>query len=212
MQLGHRGREAGPDVELVLAIGDDDEQRRVAGGAREVLEHSQRRAVGPMHVVEHEQHGARPAGGDEQVEHRAVQAVALRRRIALHGRGEAGQMARNVGKHAGQLAGAWARRRAQRVGVEVLHQMGEGLDEGLVGRGQVRVASAVEHDRALGAGRARELPGQPRLARARLAPDERDATAAVVAGVAPEPAEGRQLHAAAHERQRRSQAQGSGQR
>jgi hypothetical protein len=207
VELGHRAGQ--PGLQLVLAIGGHDEQRRVARPLCEVLEQTQRRAVGPVQVVEDEQHRARAPDRDEQVEHRVVQTVPLRGRVAVDRGGKIRQVARKVGEQAHELAGPRAGCVAQLGPVDVLDEVRQRLDEGLVGRGQVRVAGAVEHRRLALAGAARQLPGQARLAAPRLAADERNA-AAVGAGVAPQLAQRRQLDAAPHKWQRRRQPQRSG--
>ena len=70
-------RRAPGHVGLGVAEGGEQQQRAPAGGAREVAQEQQRRRVGPVPVLEHEQHRPPAADAGEQVGHRRVQPVAL---------------------------------------------------------------------------------------------------------------------------------------
>ena len=108
-QVGERLRDGLGDVGLGVAEGGEQEHARVAGGARQVAQEQERRGVGPVAVLEDEQHraGAEP---HEQVGHRRVQTMALGVRIGVHRRRQVADARRQIGEQPGELAA----RRAQR--------------------------------------------------------------------------------------------------
>ena len=172
-QVGERLRERLRDVGLGVAEGGEQQHARVARGPREVTQEQQGRRVGPVPVLEHEQH--RPAAdAGEQVGHRRVQAVALRVRIGLDRRRQLAHAERQVGQQPRQLAARGAERRAQLDRIDDARQVVERLDERPVGRPHDRVAGAVEDERAAAGRLARELAHQAALARAGLAAQQDD--------------------------------------
>ena len=111
LQLAHQPLVAQPGqrrlkaLARVLAgpVGAEDPQPRGLGRARQMAQQQQRRAVGPVQVVEHEQQ--RAAGRDlaEQPGDGLEQAVAVGLRIAGLGRPELGQPAAELGDQPRQL-------------------------------------------------------------------------------------------------------------
>ena len=71
-----RERMLGPDLDV--AQRPDDEDARELGVPKQVAQQQQRRLVGPVQVVEDEQHRCPPAGGVQQRRHRLEQPVAQR--------------------------------------------------------------------------------------------------------------------------------------
>ena len=98
------------------------EHPRVRGGAREMPEQQQGRRVGPVPVLDHEQHGTAAAGADEQVGDGHVQAQALGVLVAGERIRQVSQMRAQLREQAGQLARARAQIRAQLAGVGVSHE------------------------------------------------------------------------------------------
>ena len=129
-QVGERAGERVPAAELGLAVGADDHDPGRAGVAQHVGEQPQRRQVGPVQVVEREQH--RPAGrfgegggdGLEQAQPRAGRVARRRRRRtaapARHPRRRAGAAPRRTAGRARRPPPAsgrrapWRRRRERR--------------------------------------------------------------------------------------------------
>jgi hypothetical protein len=138
---------------LALALRADDQQRRLVLAAQDVAQELERRPVGPVQVVEHEQHGrAGPRVAQEprdRLEHQvAARLGILRRRAGGGSRLEPRDQLRQLG-----------RARDARVADVVA----ERLDQRLVGEQRLLRAAPVEHG-AVGVRRLRELGGQPRLA------------------------------------------------
>ena len=204
-QVGERLRERGREVGLGVAEGGEHQHPRPAGGAGQVTQEQERRRVGPVPVLEHEQHRARrltPAS-------RSVTAVCSRWRSvsgsALTGCGSSPDPLRQVGEQPRQLAARGAQRGPQLGGLDLTRQVIERLDERPVRRVHDRVAAAVEHERA-GAGRlACELAHQAALARAGLAAQQDDPPALALRH-RHERAQRLQLGRAADERKRRREA------
>jgi hypothetical protein len=95
-------------VQLVRAVGDDQAERLLARAAHEERDEVARRPVGPVQVLDREQHGAGAAEALEQREHRLERPALAGARLvvgARAGRTELGQ----------QLRERVARTRRQRV-------------------------------------------------------------------------------------------------
>jgi hypothetical protein len=101
---------------------------------------------------------------------------------------EAGHEVGELGQEAGQLAGVAAETGPQVVRGHVLAEVGEGLDEGLVGDPQVLLAAAVEDGAAGFVDSAGEFGGQPGLADACL-PAHEQAAATASGRLLPRPGE-----------------------
>ncbi len=208
-QVGERLRQRVGDVRLGVAVGGEHEDPRL-GGAREMAQEQERRCVGPVRVLEHEQGRTLPRDAGEQVGHGAVQAVALGVRVGVDGRRQLAEPRAEVGQEPDQLAARGARRLAQLGRGERPGELVERLDERPVGRAHHGVAGAVEHEQAVARRLGGELAHEPALARSRLAAEQRDA-AALAVGTRNQRAEPLQLRGATDERERRGDAQGAGQ-
>ena len=122
---------------------------RAAGARAQVAQQQQRRGVGPVHVLEHEQH--RPAAdAGEQVGHRRVQPVALGVRIGLHRRRQIADPGRQIGEQPRQLAAGGAERGAQLGRARATRaRWSSASTNGAVRRAHDGVAGAVEDERAV---------------------------------------------------------------
>ena len=204
-QVGERVRERRRDVGLRVAERGEQEEARVPGRPGEVAEEHERRRVGPVAVLEHEQDRA-PPDAAEQVRHRGVQAVALRVGIGLDRRRQLPDTGRQVGQQPGELPAGGAERVPQLGRLEHAREVVERLDERPVGRAHHRVAGAVEHERAAPGRLEGELAHEAALARAGLAAEEGDPPALVLPRRHERPERG-QLGRAPDERERRRGAQ-----
>ena len=158
-------------VDLGLAVGAEEHRAPRLRRPHEVAQQLQRRAVGPLQVVEHEQQ--RRAGGDlrQQRGEGVEQALALDARLGLDrrgrpdGRAELGQQRGEVGRaRAEPLRGAGQRGAARPAAQHLEHR--------LVGAGAGLVEAAEQHDRAVAVDGAGELRGEPRLADPRVAGEQ----------------------------------------
>ncbi len=120
-QVGERLRQLARRVDLRVAEGAQQQHPPAPARARQVPQQQQRAGVGPVAVLQHQQHGGcrRPApassGGDRGVEPVAfgVRIGDGRRRQSGHASGEVGQQPRQLAGGRAQL-GAQGRRRAAR--------------------------------------------------------------------------------------------------
>ncbi len=149
-QVGERLRERLRHVGLGVAEGREQQHAGVSGGARQVPQEEQRRRVGPVPVLEHEQHRPAPADAGEQVGNRRVEAEALGVGIGLDRRGQLADPGRQIGQQPGQLAAAGAERGAQLGGIgDPRRGWSSASTNGPVGRPHDGVAGAVEDQRAI---------------------------------------------------------------
>ena len=74
VDVDERLRELGGDVRLGVAKRRDDQHPRRGARADEVSDEEQRRRVGPVQVLEHEQDGRLGRDADEELGHRRVEA------------------------------------------------------------------------------------------------------------------------------------------
>ena len=183
-QTGHDLAEQGGAAGLGIAVGGDQEQPDRRVGAQHMAQQEQRQVVGPVQVVEDEQHGRRLAGGLQQRRGglQRVQPLDLGRggrrqcnsgqpRVEL--RQQPNEVARARPELDPQLVdGTGGDVRAQRLG------------ERLRGSGGALVTAPVKHHPAPLARVPGDLGRQPRLADAGLAADE-DAAAPARDGVGP---------------------------
>ena len=122
----------------------DDQQRRLVLSAQHVAEQLERRPVGPVEVVEHEQHRRAGARIAEQRRDRLEHQVAPRLGVVRSGALE--RVDRELGDQQRELGGA----RAGLDGVVgVADVVAQGLDDGLVGQQRLLRAAPVE-DGAVG--------------------------------------------------------------
>ena len=164
--------ELGGDVCLGVPERRHDQHARRGARADEVADEEERRRVGPVKVLEHEQHGRLVRDRDEQLRHGRVESqplgVRVRRAPARGaGRGEVGDEPREVCSRGAEPV---EERPAHAAAAGELH---EGRGERRVRGSDDRVAVAVQDDRALLGELSGELADEPALARARLAGDER---------------------------------------
>ena len=172
-QRGDDGRERVVVGELAGAVGAEEHRAPRLRRADQVADELQRRAVGPLQVVEHEQQ--RGAGRDlrQQRGERVEQAMALGAAFGAAHRRRAGRRA-ELGQQRGEVGGARPeplRRAGQR---RAARPAAQHLEHGPVGAGAGLVEAAVEHDRAVAVDLARELRRHARLADPGLARDEHE--------------------------------------
>ena len=112
-----------------------------------------------------------PRGGHFQECNDGVEkCVALGVRVGARRRGQIGQHVGQPGNQRKQ--GFDAAQSAQPTGADARHQRTQGFRERLIGRTEVLVATAVQHDRALLVGLPGPFAGQARLADTRFAGDQ----------------------------------------
>jgi hypothetical protein len=173
-----------------------------------MAQEQERRRVGPVPVLEHEQH--RPAAEPhEQVGDGGVQPVALGVRIGVDGRRQTPDAGGQVRDQPRELAARRAQRPAELVGIDDARRVLEGLDERPVGRGHDGVARPVEDERAAAGRLGRELAHQAALARAGLAAEQHHA-ATLALGHGHERPQRVQLRRAPDEREGRDEGERSG--
>ena len=186
-QVGERLRELHRQVGLGVAEGHEEQQPGAPGGARQVPQQQQRRRVGPVPVLEHEQH--RPP----RLTFASRSATAVWRRwrsvsgSASTGSGSSPTRAGRSGSSRVSSPPPAPSAARSSVGLGHPHQAIERLDEGSVGRPHHRVAGAVEDERPVGCGLGRRTrapggscrrPARRRAAR-RGAPRRRPAASGV---------------------------------
>ena len=119
--------------DLVFAIGRDREDAHLRGVLAQVLDEPQRRLIGPLQVLEDEQHRLRPGGALEEVAE-TVQEVALllfggqRDRLS-----DIAEALPQLGQQLRQFRGAVAQRLAELAGRDDRHGALHHLDEGQIG-------------------------------------------------------------------------------
>ena len=144
-----------------------------------MAEQQQRRLVGPVHVVEHEDHRVGAARS-----RRGSRSTASNRRCrsvsgsACTGAASPGTRAGEVGEDARQLAAERAELGAQSVGGHARDVVAQRFRERLERHAELLVAAAPQHDRAVFVRVAHELADEPRLADAGLARHEHGAARA----------------------------------
>ena len=207
-QVGESVRERLRQVGLGVAEGGEQQHPRPAAGPRQVAQEQQCRGVGPVPVLDHEQH--RPAAdAREQIGHGRVQPVALGVGIGLHRVRQIAHPGRQIGEQTRQLAARGAQRGAQLDGLQDAGEVIEGLHERAVRRVDDRIAAAVEDERATAGRLAGELAHEAALARAGLAAEQHDAAPLALRHRQQRP-QRVQLGRAADERERRRQAKRAG--
>ena len=165
-------------VEVGVAVGGQDEHPHRRDRAQEVAQQEQRRLVGPVQVVEHEDDRGVVRAGGQQVGDGLEQAVALGVGLGLQRLGQAGDPGAELGQQPGELARQGAQLGPQPVGGDRRGVAPQRLREGLEGGAQLRVAAAPEDGAALVVGDADGLGDQPGLADAGLAGDQHQAALA----------------------------------
>ncbi len=165
-------------AELDVAVGADDQQARGADLAGHVLEQQQRGLVGPVQVVEEQDHRAVARGRDQEARDRVEQPEA--RLLALGGPGRLDVEALgDLGHELGDLGGAGAHLPRHRHRVGVAHVAADRLHPGPVGgRALVLAAAAPVDAGAADLGVGGELLRGARLADPRLADQQQQPAAA----------------------------------
>ena len=179
-QRGQRRRELAP-LRPEVAVHRHGEQRRRAPGPHQMRKQEEGRLVGPLQVVEDEQHRMAsrdpPDPGVDRLEQ--PEALGLGRRL---GRGRGADPVRGLRAEPGDLlrqAGQVAAQQRLRAGPRVVVQ---GLAERLVRGEHVLVPAPVQHQSAVRAHQPRQLGRERRLPDPRLPGDERQYPAARLRG------------------------------
>jgi hypothetical protein len=129
-----------------------------------VAEQQQRRAVGPLEVVEHEQHRRRTRQVGEQPDDRLEQPVALGLGLVLRWRRKVRDAPAQLGNQPRELGSVLARVRAEIGDQRVQRPVPQRLEERLVGNHGLARRASREHDRAGVVYSPRQLARQRRLA------------------------------------------------
>ena len=162
LQLGQRVAER-VAAALGGAVRAQDQQPGRAGGSRQMAQEQKRRPVGPLEVVQHQQHGRRARQLGEQPEDRLEQPVALGLGLVQGRRREVGGAPAQLGDQPRQLRAVLARHRPQVAERRVQRPVPERLEDRLVGHNGLARRAPREHDRAGLVHPARELGGQRAL-------------------------------------------------
>ncbi len=172
-QVGQGVGELGRDVGVGVPERGRHEHAHVGRGAGQVAQQEQRRPVGPVAVLEHQEQRLAAAGGGQQLGHRGVQPVTLGVRIGLRRSGQARDPVGQVRQQPGELVAGAAEVGPEGVRVARADEPVERVDERPVRRVDGRVAGPVQDEDALGGRLAGELSHQAALARSRLAAEQR---------------------------------------
>ena len=108
IDVDQRVGELGGDVGVRVPERGDEKHPRSGARAHEVTHQLQRRRVGPVHVLEHEQHRGLRADPDEQGGDGGVQPVALRVRVRRRRTRRVADAPRELGQQTGELRPAGA--------------------------------------------------------------------------------------------------------
>ena len=159
--------------QLGVPVGADDEQPGGIGSPRhQVTQQEQRRSGRPLEIVEDEEDGLLARGGGQPGGHRVEEPVPLGLRVGLQRRREAGNALR-LRYQPGELASVAAQAPGQLLGRHVIHEMAQGLHEGLVRHAEILVAAAGEDRHPEVVHLPRQLGRQAGLAHARLPRQQR---------------------------------------
>ena len=159
----------------------------------------ERGTVGPVQILEHEQHRRRRRQHDEQIVDRLEHEIALRIGLRLHRFGQVGEVGGDIGNQTRQQRSGPHDLRADLGGGRGAQVPAHRFDERLVGHHVLLIAPTRQHRRVLVVQHAGELDHQARLAHARVAADERDASTVGRHRLSPPRSERRQLGLTADE-------------
>jgi len=148
----------------------------------EVADERERRARGPVQVVEDEQDGGVGGAAVQQLDRGAEEQVALGLGVGRLGQRDVVERGRKLRDEPGELAAVHGHVVAEQALGHDVDQVRERLTPGLVGHAGLVVAAAVEHGRAAVAGLVRELHRQSGLADARLPAHEHQPSLAPAGG------------------------------
>ena len=165
------------------AIGAEHEHSALVGRSCNVAEQQQRRPVGPLQVVEHEQDRRRRGDLGQQAGHGLEQPVALGLRLALDRRRQLGRAPAQLGNEPGQLGAVLARAGPQLTRRGAHEVVAQRLDERLVGDERLLGRSAGEHESTVVVGAPGDLGHEPRLADTWVAGQQHDAAAIALGNV-----------------------------
>lgn len=158
--------------EPLLAARHDQQERRPAGAAREVVREPDGRVVGGVHVVQREHDRSLPSRSREQLAHRGEQAMAIRPRTLAGGAARRGRRQQREGRQR-------ARREARGHVRTLLEQRLDRLHErGVRGPALLLVRAAAQGVEALPLGVLEQGVQEAALADARRARDQQRAAAA----------------------------------
>ena len=172
LELGEQLGQRMPGVQLVGPERADQEDRPEARLAREMAGQEERRAVGPVEVVDDQQHGTARGQPAHHDHHGAEELPALRLRIPGGGQlGEVGEAHADLGQQPRELGRPRHQRR--QLGVRQRREpRAQHVDPRAEGVQLLLVAAAVEHREVRQP--AGQLRDDARLADARLARDEHE--------------------------------------
>ena len=203
-EIGERLGERLRHVRLGVAEGREQENPHVSGGTGEVPEQEQRRSIGPVAVLEHEQRRSPERDGGEEIRHRRVKPVALGIRIRPDRSRELADPGRQVGEEACELPTRGSDRRPKLRCIRLARELVERLDERPVRGAHEGVARAVQDEDSVLRGLAGELAHEATLARTCRAADQRD-SASLALGPRNQPAEQLELGRTPDEREGRAE-------
>ena len=171
LELGEQRPQRMAAVQLVRAVGGDDQHALAAQRRGEIDEERARRAVGPVQVLDRHQQAVLAGQKLQQLQQRVEQAR-LRGRLVVGLAVAAAEPGEDLGERVARGAGEQRRER----GIAGAGQRAQRADDRRVGQLALAQLDAVaaDHADAVGARRALELAQQPRLADAGLAGHERE--------------------------------------
>ena len=208
-EVGERLRERLRHVGLGVAERGEQEQARITAGSREVPQEQQCRSVGPVSVLDDQEHWTLFGDSREELRDGRVEPVALGVGVCLDGWRQLAGALGEMREQPRELTASRAERRTQLVRLDRPREAVERLHERTVWSVHDLVAGAVQDEHA-GARRVDcELAYEPALARARLAADE-DHAAFLAGGRGHERAEELELGGASDERRSRREAERAG--
>ena len=165
-------------MEVDVAIRPDHQQARPSDAPRHAFEQLRRRFVGPVQILQHDQHRLNRCGALEEVAHALEHVVTG----LVGGQRQRRRQVRIGDTHLGHEPGDLGARVAHRRPEYILSRDGQsvldGFHEGDVGQRALHVVTMPPDDEHAGCLRlGRDLVDQPRLSKASLSRDERNASA-----------------------------------
>jgi hypothetical protein len=202
LDLCQQRRRLGAEARVGVTVGPDDQDPGAAQSAGDERQQAQRRAIGDVEIVEHQQE-RRACGGRAQ---ETPDGVVEREAGGLRGAGgvgrQAGQPAAQLGEQRRQGRRAGAQRCGQPGRFFLLDQRAQHRNPGPVGGRPLGLPAAPPQDAHVGRGAGAELVGQAGLADPRLA-DEKEQAPVAGARVAERALQRPQLRVAAQQRRHR---------
>jgi hypothetical protein len=197
LQLRERTSQGMGRIDLVVAVGPDQQQRVDLGGGEQRLQQIQRRAVGPLEIVQEDDQGmlAPAEGAEEVLEDQPEAILGLRRPQGGRGRlrpQDRGHFGNHFGQHGRRAAERVAQPQPPRrdlclvLGEQLLDQLTKCLQQGGIGHPDDLVELARDEVAAPPDQRLVELPDQRTLADTGVSGDQHQ-----LAGPLAHPIEGR---------------------